>query len=142
MSTSPSSCGMCDNRHIYKPSEVWCRDCEEGLCTECIEYHSSWKLSRSHTTIPIAEYQKLPSYLLKIKEHYSEHQEKFTLYCKEHECPCCGICIVKNHSDCKNVAIMEEIIKNVKTSSMFNETEHLIKEMIENIGKIRQLHLC
>ena len=33
---------------------------------------------------------------------------------------------------------MEEMIKNVKTSSMFNETEHLIKEMIENIGKIRQ----
>ena len=39
---------------------------------------------------------------------------------------------------CKNVAIMEEMKKNVKTSSLFNETEHLIKEMIENIGKIRQ----
>ena len=45
---------------------------------------------------------------------------------------------MKNHSDCKNVVIMEDIIKNVKTSSMFNETEHLIKEMIETIGKIRQ----
>ena len=45
---------------------------------------------------------------------------------------------MKNHSECKNVAIMEEIIKNVKTSIMFNETEHLIKELIENIGKIRQ----
>jgi hypothetical protein len=33
---------------------------------------------------------------------------------------------------------MEDIIKNVKTSSMFDETEHLIKEMIENIGIIRQ----
>jgi hypothetical protein len=33
---------------------------------------------------------------------------------------------------------MEEIIKNVKTSTMFTEIEHLIKEMIENIGKIRQ----
>jgi vacuolar-type H+-ATPase subunit I/STV1 len=33
---------------------------------------------------------------------------------------------------------MDEIIKNVKTSSMFHETEHLIKEMIETIGKIRQ----
>ena len=138
MSTSPSFCGMCDNRHISKPSEVWCRDCEEGLCTGCIEYHSSVKLSRGHTTIPIAEYQKLPSYVLKIKEHCNEHQEKFNLYCKEHECPCCRICSVKNHSDCKNVAIMEEIIKNVKTSSMFNETEHLIKEMIDTIGKIRQ----
>jgi hypothetical protein len=40
--------------------------------------------------------------------------------------------------DCKNVVIMEDIIKNVKTSSMFNETEHLIKEIIETIGKIRQ----
>ena len=138
MSASPSFCGMCDNRHISKPSEVWCRDCEEGFCTECIEYHSSWKLSRGHTTIPIAEYQKLPSYVLKIKEHCNEHQEKFNLYCREHECPCCRICNMKNHSDCKNVVIMEDIIKNVKTSSMFNETEHLIKEMIETIGKIRQ----
>jgi DNA-binding beta-propeller fold protein YncE len=45
---------------------------------------------------------------------------------------------VKNHSDCKNVAIIEEIIKNVKTSTMFTETEHLIKELIDNIGKIKQ----
>jgi len=138
MSTSPSFCGMCDNRLFSKPSEVWCRDCEKGLCTKCIEYHSSGKLSRGHTTTPIAEYQKLLSYVLKIKEHCNEHQEKFNLYCKEHECPCCRICIVKNHSDCKNVAIMEDLIKNVKTSSMFNETDHLIKEMFENIGKIRQ----
>jgi predicted transcriptional regulator len=58
----------------------------------------------------------LPSSVLKIKEHCSEHQEKFNLHCKEHECPCCRICIVKNHSDCKDVAIIEEIIKNVKTS--------------------------
>ena len=138
MSSSPSLCGMCDSRHISKPSEVWCRECQEGLCTECTEYHSSVKLSRSHTTIPIAEYQKLPSYVLEFKEHCNEHHEKFNLYCKEHECPCCGICMLKNHSECKNVAIMEEIIKNVKTSSMFHETEHLIKEMIETIGKIRQ----
>jgi hypothetical protein len=34
--------------------------------------------------------------------------------------------------------MMETIIKNVKTSTMFTEVEHLIKEMIETIGKIRQ----
>jgi hypothetical protein len=48
------------------------------------------------------------------------------------------ILFLENHGDCKNVAIIEEIIKNVKTSSMFTETEHLIKELIDNIGKIRQ----
>ena len=129
---------MCDNRHISKPSKVWCRECEEGLCTECTEYHSSVKLSRGHTTIPIAEYRNLPSYVLKIKEHCSEHQEKFSLYCKEHECPCCRICIVKNHKDCKAVAVLENVTKNVKTSTMFNEVQHLIKELNANIGKIKQ----
>ena len=138
MSGSPSFCGICENRHISKPSQAWCRECEEGLCTECIEYHSSWKLSRGHTTIPIIEYQKLPSYVLDIKEHCNEHHEKFNLYCKEHECPCCGICNVENHKDCKEVAVLGNITKNVKTSTMFNETEYLIKEMLENIGKIRQ----
>ena len=138
MSTSPSFCGICDIRHISKPSEVWCPQCEEGLCAECIEHHSLVKLSRDHTTIPIEEYQKLPSYVLEIKEHCNKHQEKFNLYCREHERPCCRICIVENHGDCKNVTIMEQIIKNVKTSTMFTDIEHLIKEMIENIGKIRQ----
>jgi hypothetical protein len=51
MSSSPSFCGICDIRHISKQSEVWCPDCEEGLCTECIEHHSLVKLSRGHTTI-------------------------------------------------------------------------------------------
>jgi len=138
MSSSSPVCGICDIRYISKPSEVWCPQCEEGLCTECIEYHSLVKLSRNHTTIPIKEYQKLPSYVLEIKEHCNEHDEKFNLYCKEHECPCCRICILENHSDCKNVSILEKIIKNVKTSTMFTEIEPLIKEMIENIGNIRQ----
>ena len=138
MSSSPAFCGMCDNRHISKPSKVWCRECEEGLCAECIEYHSSGKLSRGHTTVPIAEYKKLPSYVLEIKEHCNEHHETYTLYCKEHECPCCGICNVENHKDCKEVAVLRNITKNVKTSTIFNETEHFIKEMFETIGKIRQ----
>jgi len=76
--------------------------------------------------------------VLEIKEHCDEHHEKFNLYCKEHERPCCRICNLENHKDCKNVAIMEEIIKNMKTSNMFTDIEHLIKEMIEIISKIRQ----
>ena len=138
MSSSPSFCGICDIRHISKPSEVWCRDCEEGLCAECIEYHSSVKTSRGHTTLPIEEYQKLPSYVLEIKEHCNEHHEKFKLYCKQHGCPCCGICMVETHMDCLDVIIIENIVKDMKKSEIFNEIEQLINEMIEIIGKIRQ----
>jgi hypothetical protein len=45
---------------------------------------------------------------------------------------------VEDHKDCKEVAVLRNITKNVKASIMFNETEHFIKEMFENIGKIRQ----
>ena len=123
MSSSPSFCGICDIRQISKPSEVWCPDCDEGLYTECLDHHSLVKPSRNHTTIPIAAYQNLPSYVLESKEHCSEHHEKFTLYCKQHACPCCGICMVENHRDCLDVSILQNIIKDVKTSDIFNEIE-------------------
>ena len=138
MSSSPSFCGMCDIRHISKPSEVWCPDCDERLCTECLDNHSLAKPCRNHTTIPIAEYRKHPSYVLEIKEYCSEHNEKFNLYCKEHECPCCGVCIVETHRDCIDVIILENLIKDVKTSDIFNEMEQLIYEMVETIGKFKQ----
>jgi hypothetical protein len=46
--------------------------------------------------------------------------------------------MVENHSECKNEIIIENIVKNVKTSRYFKETEQLIGEMMENIHKIRQ----
>jgi hypothetical protein len=50
----------------------------------------------------------------------------------------CPQFLLENHKDCKEVVVLENITKNVKTSTMFNEVVHLIKEVIANIGKIRQ----
>jgi DNA-binding beta-propeller fold protein YncE/gas vesicle protein len=46
--------------------------------------------------------------------------------------------MLENHQDCKEVTVLENIIKNVKTSNMFNEIERLIDELIETIVNIRQ----
>jgi gas vesicle protein len=43
-----------------------------------------------------------------------------------------GICIVEDHNECKDLAILKNVVK------IFNETEQLIREMMENIHKIRQ----
>ena len=75
---------------------------------------------------------------MEIKEHCNEHHEKFNLYCKEHECPCCGICMVEIHRDCVDVSILKNIVKDVKTSDIINAIDQLINEMIETIGKIRK----
>ena len=138
MSSSPSFCGICDIRHISKPSDVWCPDCNEGLCAECLDNHILAKPCRNHTTIPIAEYRKFPSYILEINEQCSEHNRQLQLYCKVHGCPCCGICMIETHRDCMNVAILENIVKDVKKSDVFNEIDELITEMTETIAKIKQ----
>jgi t-SNARE complex subunit (syntaxin) len=46
--------------------------------------------------------------------------------------------MVETHRDCIDVAILENLIKDVKTSDIFNEIEQLISEMTETIDKIRQ----
>jgi hypothetical protein len=45
---------------------------------------------------------------------------------------------VEDHSECKGFDILETIVKSVKTSQTFNETEQIIDEMMENIHNIRQ----
>jgi hypothetical protein len=46
--------------------------------------------------------------------------------------------MVETHRDCIDVTILVNLIKNVKTSDIFNEIEQLIGEMTETIGNIRQ----
>jgi len=138
MSSSPSVCGLCDIRHICKQSELWCPECDEELCIDCAEHHSLSKASRNHKTIPISEYRKLPSNVLKIREFCNEHDERFQTYCKKHCCPCCRICIVESHNECKDITVLEDVVEGVKSSHMFKEIESFIDEMIENVGKIRQ----
>jgi DNA-binding beta-propeller fold protein YncE len=77
-------------------------------------------------------------FVLEIKEFCNHHNERLQSYCKEHGCPCCGICIVEDHNEFKDLAILKNVVKNVKTSHNFNESEQLIREMMENIHKIRQ----
>ncbi|CAC5395528.1 unnamed protein product [Mytilus coruscus] len=138
MAASSSLCGVCTLRHISKPSIVWCTECVEGLCTECQEHHSLSRASRNHDTIPITEYQKLPPDVLSISQYCDKHNEKYQIYCKKHESPCCSICIVESHNECQDIVTLSDVIMNAKTSNTFYEIEQTLAEVLENIKKIRE----
>ena len=137
MASSSPVCGICDSRRIYNPSQVWCSECGEGLCINCIEHHSLSKGTKHHNSITMSEYQKLPSFVLDISQFCQEHNERYQFYCRRDECPCCDICIVEKHNDCTDVAILKDIAKNVKASVQFNEVEQLIDELKKTVDKIR-----
>ncbi|XP_052065865.1 uncharacterized protein LOC127705577 [Mytilus californianus] len=138
MDSSSQSCGVCDLRHINKPSIVWCTECDEGLCTECQEHHSLSKGTRNHKTIAYTEYQKLPSDVLRITQNCSTHQEKFIIYCRKHERPCCRKCIVESHKECRDIENLDDVIQHVKTSNAVYEIEETLVEVAENLQKIHQ----
>ncbi|XP_071121593.1 tripartite motif-containing protein 2-like [Mytilus edulis] len=138
MAESSQSCGVCDLRHIKKPCIVWCTECDEGLCSECKEHHSLSKSSRSHSVIPIAEYQKLPADVLKITQYCTSHDNKYQFYCQKHECPCCSTCIVECHKECREIVELKNVIRNAKSSNAMCEIEESLVEIAENLKKVRQ----
>jgi hypothetical protein len=46
--------------------------------------------------------------------------------------------MVETRMDCSDVTILENIVKDVNPSDIFNEIEQLVIEMTEITGKIRQ----
>ncbi|CAC5390299.1 unnamed protein product [Mytilus coruscus] len=135
MATNWSICGVCDNLQITKHSVVWCSECDEGLCGECKNHHAVSKASKSHETVSIAEYKKLPTEVLQVAQTCKLHNEKYELFCRKHDCPCCKKC-VKSHNDCKSLTDINELIKDIKNSNAFYELEQTLMEVVKNIKQL------
>ncbi|CAC5361825.1 unnamed protein product [Mytilus coruscus] len=46
-------CGTCDRRSRSTKAIKYCTDCEDGFCSECLDFHGSMKVSTSHHVIDI-----------------------------------------------------------------------------------------
>ncbi|VDI28812.1 Hypothetical predicted protein [Mytilus galloprovincialis] len=138
MASSWTACGVCDSKEITKPSVIWCSECDKGLCAECDKHHAVSKASRKHSTLPITEYtcSKLPTVILEITHTCSKHNEKYQTYCKKHDRPCCHRCVIETHNDCKDITAINDIIKDVKSSSALYDIELVLVEVVENLEKI------
>lgn len=137
MASNWSDCGVCGYRQITKPSVVWCSECDEGLCDECKDHHGISKGTRSHGTVSIAEYQKLPNKVLQLACSCYKHNEKYVIFCKKHDCPCCKKCVVQSHMECKELTDIDDTTRNVKSSNAFADIEQILSEIVENIKRLR-----
>ncbi|XP_052065984.1 uncharacterized protein LOC127705679 [Mytilus californianus] len=138
MASNWSVCGICDFRHVTKPSVVWCSECDEGLCDDCNEHHSISKSSRDHDIVPIDDYQNLPTAVLQIAQSCRKHNKKYHIFCKKHDCPCCKKCVVEEHNECKDIVDIDDAIKDVKSSNAFHEIELILSDMNKFIQRVKK----
>ncbi|CAC5415310.1 unnamed protein product [Mytilus coruscus] len=137
MATSTPICAICDQRHVTSSSIHWCPECKESVCSNCSEHHSLSKGTRSHKTIPITQYQSLPTFVTDIQQFCIYHNEQYQQYCMTHESPICYKCI-KEHGKCSEVIPLEDVIGAIKRSELFRDLEQSVEDVFENIKRIRE----
>lgn len=136
MASKLIGCSVCYQRKITKPSVVWCSDCNAGLCGDCKEHHSRSNATKNHETVPIAKYIKLPAKVLQVAQFCQIHNEKYELFCRKHDSPCCKQC-VEMHNKCNDLTDINNMIGNIKSSAAFLEIDNTLSEVADNFKRIR-----
>ncbi|CAG2226153.1 unnamed protein product [Mytilus edulis] len=113
-------CGVCELRNISKQSIIWCSDCEEGLCDYCKDHHTLSKGTRNHETMTIAENRKLPSNVVPILQSCQKHKQ------------------IEDHNKCDDLKDIDDVIKGIKSSNVFQDIEKTLNEVSYHIQRIRK----
>ena len=131
MATSNQSderfCSFCDPSPVK--AMVWCPECADFLCSDCLRHHKSSKLSRHHLTMSLEDYNELPAIVQTLKYHCEDHDEKLDLFCPIHSYPCCIRCSLTSHKECSGVVPITDCITNVKSSPAMLDLEQTLKEL-------------
>ncbi|XP_076103649.1 uncharacterized protein LOC143072548 [Mytilus galloprovincialis] len=133
--SSGTLCGVCESQHVTTDATFWCPECDEGLCSTCLKYHNASKLLKTHEIISVDNYRQLPSFVASVQHCCSEHDKKYQLYCLQHESPCCPLCVTTNHKKC-DLKSLDEIIKDSKTSAMFDDVKQRLNDIKDNLKRI------
>ncbi|CAC5413867.1 unnamed protein product [Mytilus coruscus] len=129
-------CHLCEEEDVSKVAIVWCADCDTFLCKDCERHHSRIKASKGHQTIALDEYKKLPSFIVDIKSRCENHDEKYDFYCKFHGDPCCVKCIKDKHKDCRDLAPLVEVLRDIKNSAKVLNLDKEFNILLENFETV------
>ena len=87
MATSNQSdeqfCSFC-NPSLIK-AIVWCSECDDFLCSDCLKHHKSSKASKTHSIMSLEDNTELPTVVEAMKRHCEYHDEPQRMYCPVHK---------------------------------------------------------
>ena len=120
-------CSFCDPSPIK--AMVWCSECDDYLCSDCLKQHKSSKLFTNHSIMSLEDYNALPTVVQTIKYHCEDHDEKLDSFCPLHNRPCCIRCVLTSHKTCTGVAPLKDCVPNFKSSPAILDLEQTLNEL-------------
>ncbi|XP_076080099.1 uncharacterized protein LOC143050879 [Mytilus galloprovincialis] len=135
-SSKPIPCGPCQEGTVNTKADIWCYNCDEGLCSACSGHHKSFRGTSDHKTIDIKSYK--PS-IRAIKTECDKHGQQLKLYCPSHLMPCCDECISTSHSKCTGIKSLAGVVEKTKIDKSKESVEkeiysilHVLDKMVNN----------
>lgn len=120
-------CDTCLHRNRKSLARYWCDDCDESLCEECNQVHSSMKFTQSHHSFEIENIKHLPFKSTSIHALCPDHEGRFLdFYCDDHGVVLCDTCVTASHRHCSSVKTCHEAATACKeeTNTLIENLKH------------------
>ncbi|CAG2184727.1 TRIM56 [Mytilus edulis] len=138
-SSKPIPCGPCQEGKVNTKADIWCYNCDEGLCSTCSGHHKRSNGTRDHKTIDIKNYK--PS-IGAINTECDKHGQQLNRYCPNHLMPCCDECISTNHIKCTEIKSLVGVVEKTNTDQskqslekQINSINHFLEKLVTNKSK-------
>ncbi|XP_063416314.1 uncharacterized protein LOC134697956 [Mytilus trossulus] len=138
-SSKPIPCGPCQKGKVNTKADIWCYNCDEGLCSTCSGHHKRSNGTRDHKTIDIKSYK--PS-IQAINTECDIHSQQLKRYCPSHLMPCCDQCISTNHSKCTEIESLVGVVEKTNTDQskqslekQINSINNFLEKLVTNKSK-------
>lgn len=114
-------CKSCLRESEKEDATHLCFYCNEKMCKNCTKYHNRGPLTRNHQVSLLSEITYADLVPDQIKGEFCVlHQDiPITLFCQDHEEPCCTMCASTSHRKCQRVESIEEAAK--RTIQLFEQ---------------------
>ncbi|XP_062582565.1 E3 ubiquitin-protein ligase TRIM33-like [Saccostrea cucullata] len=132
-------------------AKKYCLTCLDALCENCADYHTRNRTLRDHELCDLNDKLKesaTNTYFRLLVKCCSVHKDRpITLYCNDHETPCCTMCVSTEHRKCDSVDTIEQTAEKIRQNNSvkallgdFKDTENMLSvaktKQDEDISKI------
>ena len=101
-------CSPCVREKKIVESTSFCKDCNEKLCQQCVQFHKKFQVLRTHTIVNIVDHlavkkaeKQEKKQVHKVDVRCKHHRGKLIeMFCPEHDEVGCKVCMAINHKGC------------------------------------------
>ncbi|XP_052265698.1 uncharacterized protein LOC127868122 [Dreissena polymorpha] len=130
-------CSPCESKNKEASAEIFCETCLKCFCEECLHYHDH--IFVNHLKYGRGETNKWPltktmeDLLLKCDVH---NNKKLKMFCQDHKQLCCSDCVLLNHRQCTNLALISESLKQLSVD--MKQFSNKIQTILAEINKFKR----